>query len=485
MTRQALPITGGFYESDSLPLSAQECTNLYVNIPETQGLGEGALFNTPGLTQVDTSGASPDEEHRGAYVLNGTPYFVIKDKLYKLSSGSLTAITGTLNSTTGRVSMAENGTQLMILEPGADGYIFTEPDTLTQITDTDFTTTNGTPQHVVFIDGYFCCTTDSKKFKISGLNDGLTWSALDFGTAESSPDDTVAPIVFKNQLFIGGTKTIEAFTNVGASGSSQFPFQRSGLFLSTGVTSPFSVVVAQDTFMFVGGGINASPSVYMFVENTTQKVSTRAIDELLQDLTQAELADLFGWFYAEGGSYFVGFSLPATSIVYDLTTGRWHERQSQVTNPDQTVDIKRWRINSLVTAAGSTYCGDSEDGRVGMLERTNYQEYGADINRRFATQPFQNLMAPFFVPMLELTVESGVGNADITAPVVSLEISTDGGKTWTDPRTRPMGELGEYFRRAIWRRNGRVSRFVVYRFTMSDPCKTVVIQLTADIQAAA
>jgi len=34
---------------------------------------------------------------------------------------------------------------------------------------------------------------------------------------------------------------------------------------------------------------------------------------------------------------------------------------------------------------------------------------------------------------------------------------------------------------AIWRRNGRAARFEVFRFTMSDSVKPVIIQLTAEI----
>ena len=48
-----------------------------------------------------------------------------------------------------------------------------------------------------------------------------------------------------------------------------------------------------------------------------------------------------------------------------------------------------------------------------------------------------------------------------------------------------MGKVGEYDKRLIWRRNGRASRFELFKFTMSDPVKPVLIQLTAEIEAAA
>ena len=89
-------------------------------------------------------------------------------------------------------------------------------------------------------------------------------------------------------------------------------------------------------------------------------------------------------------------------------------------------------------------------------------------------------MKSVFVPSLELTVESGVGNDAVENPVITLERSSDG-KTYSDPRPRAIGKIGEYDRRAIWRRNGRVSRFEIFRFTLTDAVKPVIISLNAEI----
>ena len=189
---------------------------------------------------------------------------------------------------TGRLSMADNGTQLMILVPGGKGYIYNHvADTFAQITDSDFTA-NGAPQFVVFIDGYFLVTTDSKKFIVSAINNGLSYNALDFGTAESDPDDIVAPVVYKNQLFISGGETFEAFQNIGGA---DFPFSRTGLFLQKGCYSPFSLVNAQDTFMWVGGGENEGPAIWALNGNSTVKISTTAID--LQRCHEEEASKCF------------------------------------------------------------------------------------------------------------------------------------------------------------------------------------------------
>ena len=471
MPNVILPIANGYYESDSLPISAQECTNFYPNIAQAPALNQETLFGTPGLTQV--AKASDIESCRGAHEMNGVPYFVIGSKLYSMSSSYALTDHGQIAGS-GRVSMADNGTQLLLLVPGGNGYIYNHvADTFAQITDADFTA-NGNPQQVVFIDGFFCLTTDTKKFIVSALNDGLSYNALDFGTAESDPDEIVAPIVFKNQLFIGGSQTIEAFQNIGGA---DFPFQRTGLFLSKGISSPFSIQSIQDTFVFVGAGTNESPAIWALNGNNVAKISTTAIDKELSALTEAQILDIYSWAYAEKGAYFVGFALPGTTLVYDTISKRWHERKSFVDG-----SLGAYRVNALVRAYNQLWAGDLVDGRIGLLAQNVYTEYDTEIRRTIVTQPFQNNMDSFVLPELDLTVVSGVGNSSAVDPKVGLERSVDG-KIWSDARYRSIGKVGEYNRRVIWNRNGRASRFELFRFTISDPVKPVFIQMTADIVA--
>ncbi len=478
MPLASLPLTSGFYQSDSLPLSAQECLNLYVNIPQAPGLNDRSLFATPGLAQVVTSGTDAADANRGAWVMGGIPYFVNGDTLYSMSSGGTLTSRGTITGS-GPVWMCDNGAQLCILVPGGTGYIYTAATTtLTTISDTDFDA-SGNPIAVTFVDSYFVFTTDQDKFIISASNDGLTYDALDFGSAESSPDAALVPVVFKNQLFIVGATTCESFINVGGTA---FPFERSGLFLEQGTTAPLSVVVTPESFTFIGGRKNETSAVWSLQGNSTVKISTLAIDDLLQDLTPTQLEDVRGWSYAQGGHYFIGFTLPTTTIVYDLTTQLWHERRSRYTDTDTSIVEITYRATCIVAAYGNIYVGDALDGRIGLMSLNTYTEYTETIFRRFSTQPFQDTMKPFFVPYLELTTESGVGNLAEEEPQVRMEKSPNGGKTWTYERSRSMGAIGRYDARQIWRRLGRSARFDVYRFTTSAPVKVAFLALTADIQ---
>ena len=483
MGKVDLPISGGFYVSRSLPLSAQLCSNLYVHINEGGGLATEVLYGTPGANQLATSGTAL-QINRGAHAMNGIAYFVNGNGLYRLTrtiaaDGTESFATDNLGtiSGSGRVSMADNGTQLCILVPGGNGYIWVEgTSTFTQITDIDFTA-NGNPQHVVYIDGYFLFTTDSKKFIVSALNDGLAYNALDFGSAEADPDDIVAPMVLNNVLYIFGDHTFEAFRNQGGSG---FPFIRiSGAVTELGLSSAFSLVRSSGVFGFIGSGEKEEPSIYTYNGSAVELISTDAIDNLLGQLTEAQIDDVFGWSYSQGGERFLGFSLPDTTIVYGIKSKKWHERKSFDTFDGVATEFK-WRANSVIQAYNRILIGDSIDGRVGEIDLDLYDEYGNNIISVFATKPFSNMGNSFSVPSIELTIESGVGNSNDTNPMISMERSTDG-RTFTPRRERSLGAVGEYHQRVFWRRNGRVPSHEVFKFSMSAKVKKVFMKLEADI----
>lgn len=487
MPKVNLPIGSGFYISDSLPISAQECSNWYVNIPQTNGaLSTETLIGSPGVSQLLTTGEIK-QVNRGAHVKDGKPYFVNGTTLYRVDSSIDVNGNEVFSSVTlgtipgeGRVSMADNGTQLMILVPEGNGYIMDESagTPFQQIIDAGFTA-NGAPQQVVFVDSFFVCTTDTKKYIKSDANDGLSWSALDFGSAESDPDNLVSLHVYNNKLYLAGSETIEEHQNVGAGG---FPFQRTGFFIDKGVYAPFSMISANNTFMWIGGGTNESPAIWALAGNAAQKISTTAIDSALQDFTQLEIQSAFAYSYAQNGAYFVGFSLPTRTFEYNTVTGRWNERKSQIINSKGLTETIRWRVNSVVTAYNRVLCGDSQDGRIGAVEVDTYTEYGAEIIRVISTQPFADLGNALAVSELEATFESGVGDYTTVDPQIRLQTSPDG-KSFNDSINRSIGKIGEFNKRAVWHKLGRFPRFAVFRFTMSDPVKPVFIKLEANIRS--
>tara|TARA_B110000027_G_C16093019_1_gene289393 strand:- start:1360 stop:1659 length:300 start_codon:yes stop_codon:yes gene_type:complete len=73
----------------------------------------------------------------------------------------------------------------------------------------------------------------------------------------------------------------------------------------------------------------------------------------------------------------------------------------------------------------------------------------------------------FSLPSIEVLCDSGVGNSDAPNPEIRLEVSRDGA-VFENPRTRYLGAVGDRKIRQIWYKNGRVSRYCIFKVTVSD-----------------
>lgn len=343
-------------------------------------------------------------------------------------------------------------------------------DSLRVITDydTDFTA-NGNPKKVRFVDSYFAVTTDEKKWIRSAQNNGLDWTATDFGSAESDPDDIQAIEIDNNNVYIIGTETIEEFDNIGGSG---FGFQRSNIVHTKGTIAPDSVVFTTNGIAFLGNAKNESPAFWTLTDNQLVKISHPGIDNYLNQLSQTELEACFATYYSEAGEFFVCFTFPSRTLCYGFVSGEWHERESSGL---------KWRVSSVTTAYGTLWAGDVIDGRIGEMSIDIYDEYGANFVAQVSSPNFSNQGDRAFYPKIEATMEAGMGNADTPDPVLVYDYSDDG-KIFVNPRSRPLGQKGQYNKRTMWRRNGSAPRYRTNRFTFTGKTKRSFLKLEAEIE---
>ena len=239
-------LVGGSYQQRSLPFNAQRTVNLFP-IKDEGGKEVSALYGTAGKRLFANIGLGPiRQEFTSA---NGRFFAVSGSKLYEVDSLGSGVELGSLDSSDGIVTMAENNTQLAICD-GSKLYILTySTNDFQKITLASFPTSVGI---VTFIDGYFVVNeNDTGRFYISGINDGLSsWDALDFATAESSPDNLVSVVNAIGQMWLFGSETTEVWTNTG---DSLFPFRRiSGAKMQTGILSPFTAVEIDNSVIWVG-----------------------------------------------------------------------------------------------------------------------------------------------------------------------------------------------------------------------------------------
>jgi len=484
MPRIPLPLGFSFYQSESLPFSAQRCINWIPTVAESAALNTRALFQPLGLKQFVDTGLGAN---RGAQVMKDIPYFVNGNSLVSVSSTGTVTNHGTITGS-GRVSLANNGQYLVIVVPGGRAYAYDNvADTLNQITDVDFRTSDT----VVFKDGYFVfSSSDGTVFFNSALNDPFSYDALDFGSAEINPDRINALHVNHNELFVCGSETIELFQNVGGAG---FPFQRiPGANIQKGVHAKFSLVEFDNSFCFVGGGLNERSAIWKVTgSSSAQKISTDAIDKEIQKFTREEIESSFAVTYAAHGQFLALFTfessrIPSRTFVYNATASTlmqqrvWFELQTGVTD-------NRFRVQNIANAYGKLLVGDSVSGIIGELDSDTLDYYGDEIFRQSTSKPFDQNGLPIFAGEFEATFQGGVGltTGQGSEPVVRLDRSDDGGRTFGSETSRTIGKIGEYGQRSIWRRQGRFPVSRVVRLTITDKVRANLIRLAATPEVGA
>jgi len=479
-----LPIDTGYYVSSAKPIADQVLMNWYLDYPETQTMTPAQWLPTPGLKQLFNTG--DDQINRGAIVVNGVPYFVNGQKLYKMERtftplGAEIINMVLIDAIAGEsmVSIATNGDQIVIVVPAAQSYVYTiATNALTQITSPAFLSL-GPSVKVSYIDGYFVhVSVDGKTAFNSALNDGLSYNALDFAEAESDPDGLVSNHTFNGKLFLVGQTTTEVYVN---SGALNFPFQRSYV-ISVGCVARNSFANFGTTFAFIGQDIGGQPAVYAFDGNQFQRISNGSIDSILQRTSPEDLAAAFAFSYSQDGAIFYGFSTKNNTFVYDARASQnkgssvWHARESYGLDRK-----KRWRVNSVINAYGRYLVGDSERGIIGDMRIDTFDEYGVKIRRTGIAGPFKDASGPLFWRKLEIMIDAGQGDLVTSNPVIRMSYSDDGGRNWSYEIAREIGSAGEYSRQATWYQLGRSLNSRMFKFECSEPVRCVVIGLIGDV----
>lgn len=152
-----LPILGAGIAGKSKAVTAQKRQNLYLEIKPEQDKSKLVAYGTPGLMPFVNFGANPV---RGIwwYQAAGVMIVVAGSDVYEVAGSGVYEKVGTIGTSTGVVSMADNGYQVIITD-GLNGYIYqnsTPPldysRASTTVTVTEYLHTRVTGQTVI-IDG--------------------------------------------------------------------------------------------------------------------------------------------------------------------------------------------------------------------------------------------------------------------------------------------------------------------------------------------
>lgn len=460
---------GGAYTLRSLPLAAQTCINLYLE-PNESGSGEqGGFYGTPGLlkrTTVATNGC------RGSRAAGGYLWTVFGSTVYRVDSSYNATEIGALTSTVGAVSMADNGTVLVIAHSAGWHAVTLSTGAIASV--------SGAPtmSDVSFIDNYLVGATSDGTYTWANLN-STTIDALNFASAEGAPDPIIRTIADHRELWLFGTSTIEVAV---VTSDPDLPFTRTS-FIEQGILAPHSACKEDNSVFWLGRNESGQGVVFVAEGYIPRRISTFAIEQAIGGYANPELATAYT--YQQDGHHFYVLNFAEATWVYDINTQVWHQRAYR--DPDTGL-LERHRGESHAFFANQHFVGDYEDGRLYVLDLNTFTDDGDEIyqERTWHQMDAENRWITFHRG--ELVADMGLGldgspQSDWADPQAWLSWSNDGGRTWSNEHARSLGRIGEFNHRAIWRRMGK-ARTRYFRLRKTAATRTAWRGFNLDMDVA-
>lgn len=442
-------IIGGAYRDDALPWSAQDVVNWIPEVATVGGTRTPTKYRgAPGMSLFTTAGDGPV---RGAQNVEGKLFVVSDSRLFEVSLTGTATVRGTIPGV-GRVAMAYNqvtdGNQLLVAN-GDSGYVWdTAKEVFQKVTD------EGYPGAVSvdYIDSYLIQVEPFGRFGFhSNLADALDYNTLDRFESEASPDRIVTAVVSQFEVVIFNTRTTEFFYNAGTSTGT---FKSKRVMIQVGCSGRHTVAKIDNTLIFLDNyGRICRLEGYAAVP-----VSTNAIEKEIAGLNWAQA---FAFTYQSDGHQIYYITFPdGKTWGYDVVTREWHRRAS--------FGMDRWRLNVLTYWNNQWIGGDFASGKLYSVDWGTYDEDGQPLVCERITPPAHNHQGRIIANSLEMLFDTGHGNTPDHAVIV--DYSDDGGRNFSNFRTRSLGATGEYGRRVRFHRLGAF-RNRVLRIRVSSPCK--------------
>jgi len=329
-------------------------------------------------------------------------------------------------------------------------------------------------------DNYFVYNKpNSQQWAASDLLSPIT-DPLSFASKDGSPDDLVAIIVDRREVYLLGEMSSEAWLDVG---SVPFPFQRiQGSSTQQGIAAAYSCARVGNSFAYVSKNNRGEATIVQMNGYIPQRISTHAVETTL---VGQDVSDAIAWTYQLEGheTYVVTFPSIGTNGLtwaYDITTGLWHKWL--YTNNQN--EYERHRGNCCAFFNQQVLLGDYENGKLYRLSLSQYTDDGQLIRRvRRCPHITTDLQRQYFAE-LQIQFQPGVGlsTGQGQDPQAMLRWSDDGGFTWSNENWVTIGKQGQYFTRAMWRRLG-FARDRIFEVVITDPIKAVIV--SANLKAEA
>lgn len=455
-----MSLLGQTYALTTVRAAVQRSINWMPRVVEAAEKSPLYLEQCPGLVAWSDLGSVV----RGMYWTGSRLFAVVDSTLWEVSSSGTGTSRGTLSTSTGLVDFAHGTTQLVIVD-GPNGYVLT-------LASNAFAAITGDgwlgSERIGYIDGFFIAVDPGSQqfYWNANLDDATTWDATEFASASSAPDDIVAVVVDHREIWFLGEFSTELWY---LTGNGESPFERnSGTILDVGCAATHSAQKMDNRVFWLGQDRNGSGMVYMADGYIPRRISTHAIEEMIRG--GSDLSASTAWTYQQDGQSFYVLAVPglATTLVYDVSAGMWHERAELISG-----DLAQWRGVCRAHAFRQMLIGGS-DGVIYRLDPT-VNLYGSDVLYRERTSPHVSAPTRNRVTFSNFRLDVTVGEVGQSiSPVIELSYSDDGGKTWGNWLQRSTGAVGRYWTQVEWRRLGQ-ARDRVWKIRCTDNAKAAIV----------
>lgn len=455
-------------------IGADTLVNLMV---ETQTLQNEAkrqfLVGTPGLALWGIAG---DVSCRGGFQQDGQGFAVIGSTVYSLDlvNNAFTSLGSVANDGL-PVFFASNGMggNQIALQAGGKLYIINR---LTLVLSASITLplTNAAVS-LCYFDGYFLLSEkNTPRVWWSNLNDGTTWSGIDFFARSQASDFIIGFLFLHDRLLIYGSQTSQVYYDSGDALNPFTPYP--GTLTQEGAISPYAMTIMGEAAFWLSQDNQGSRRISMAQDYAPQRISTPAIEVALNGYPT--VADCEVLCYEMNGHPQVRFTFPSGGDAgiaweYDVREQLWHQCAHY---DSQHSRFDRPRPRGLWATDAGLVCGDYQNACLYFLSAGTYTDNGDTIKRARRAPYISGENQWLFVDQIEQGIESGVGfDLTIPLPQLMLSLSRDSGHTWDAPIQSGAGASGDYNARAVWRRLGRVrADRLVAEVTMTDPVKAIL-----------
>jgi hypothetical protein len=250
--------------------------------------------------------------------------------------------------------------------------------------------------------------------------------------------------------------------------------------MQRGVIGTYCTALFMEMIAFLGSGRNEAPGIWIGSSGSTQKLSTREIDQILLGYTEAQLATSIMEARVTNNHQLLYIHLPDQTLVYDGVGSQVVQEPVWFVLTSSLVGLGQYRARNFVWCYDKWLCGDPTTSKHGYFNNLVSSHYGDTNGWDFGTVIMYNEGNGALFHELELVCLTGNVAAGVETTIWTSY--TVDGQTWSMERPRSAGKQGERLKRITWMQQGHMRHWRCQKFRGNSDAHLSVARLEAKIE---